>query len=444
MRLAPFFATAALAAACSFPAAGVEPDARADGTPPAAEAAVNWTQFRFTDTHTGYNNLEQTIGVQNVPTMTLKWQAQLGAIVDYSSPAVVNGVAYIGSTDGRLWAYPAEGCGQSLCTRPLWRSTYLAQINSSPTVVNGVVYVGSQTSFTSNDGRLNAFAAAGCGTPVCAPLWQGLAGNESILHSSPAVSNGVVYVGAFDGRLYAFAAQGCGAPTCAPLWTAQTGGSIESTPTVSGGVVYIGSDDGQLHAFAAAGCGSPTCSPLWSGLIGSPAFASSPAVMDGVVYIAGQHALSAFDAAGCGGPTCLPLWQAVDNQQFFSGSPAVANGRVYIGLENGLAVYAAAGCGLARCAPLWLLFGSGFQAAVLSSPTVANGVVYAGRNTGEVLAWRAGPCGRSVCNAIWRGLTRDPLVSSSPTVVNGKLYIGSADNQAPPNIQGRLYVFGLP
>jgi len=41
-------------------------------------------------------------------------------------------------------------------------------------------------------------------------------------------------------------------------------------------------------------------------------------------------------------------------------------------------------------------------------------------------------------------LLGDPIVSSSPTVVDGHLYIGSADNQAPENQQGRLYVFSLP
>jgi len=38
----------------------------------------------------------------------------------------------------------------------------------------------------------------------------------------------------------------------------------------------------------------------------------------------------------------------------------------------------------------------------------------------------------------------DQIVTSSPTVVNGQLYIGSADNLFPENIQGRIYVFGLP
>ena len=422
-------------------------DARSASTTSASStgpATGSWRQFRFDSRHTGFNRFEHVLDVANVPTLTLDWQAQLGQLVFSSSPAVVDGVIYIGSSDGTLWAYPAEGCGAALCTTPLWQSTYLAQIVDSPTVADGVVYVGSQTSFDSNDGLLNAFSAAGCGAAICAPLWQGHAGKESILNSSPAVSGGLVYVGAFDGRLYAFAANGCGRPTCEPLWSGSTGGTIESSPTVDSGIVYIGSDDGNLYAFPANGCGARDCAPLWIGPLGYPAFDSTPAIAGGVVYIGSAHALSAFDAAGCGAATCAPLWQAIDESQFFGGSPALAGGRVYIGLETTVAVYSAAGCGASNCAPLWLLFGAGAQAQIESSPTVANGVVYVGRNTGQVLAWSAEPCGSFTCDAIWTGFTRDPIVNSSPTVIGGKLYIGSADNLFPENQQGRVYVFDLP
>jgi outer membrane protein assembly factor BamB len=112
-------------------------------------------------------------------------------------------------------------------------------------------------------------------------------------------------------------------------------------------------------------------------------------------------------------------------------------------VEDGVDVYSAAGCGQASCNPLWIDFGTGFQAAVVSSPTVANGVVYAGRNTGEVLAWAQASCHKSTCTNIWSGPTNDQIVSSSPTVVNGQVYIGSADKNSPSNTQGRLYVFGL-
>ena len=63
-----------------------------------------------------------------------------------------------------------------------------------------------------NSAKVIAFAAAGCGKTVCDPLWQGLT-DDSIVSSSPAIVDGVLYVGSGDrsfpddqaGRLYAFA-----------------------------------------------------------------------------------------------------------------------------------------------------------------------------------------------------------------------------------------------
>src|SRR5436309_1151578 len=79
---------------------------------------VDWPQFRFDNNHTGFNPLETILSRSNVRNLTLDWQAQLGQLVDFSSPAVVGDSVYIGSTDGVLWAYAASGCGQSLCTTP--------------------------------------------------------------------------------------------------------------------------------------------------------------------------------------------------------------------------------------------------------------------------------------------------------------------------------------
>ena len=408
------------------------------------EKTINWPQYRFDDNHTGFNPHEKILNKANVPQLQLSWQGQLGKLVDYSSPSVVNGVAYLASSDGVLWAYSANGCGQSLCSSPMWQSTQIAQMIDSPTVAGGFVYVGSQTSFSSNDGKLDVFSATGCGQSVCPPLWQGIAGTDAILESSPTVAHGLVYVGAYDGKVYAFKALGCGGSTCEPVWTGTTGGSIESTATVANGVLYIGSDDGNLYAFRAKGCGSSSCAPLWKGMLGYSIFESSAAVVKGTIYIGSQHGVAAFKAKGCGKSTCAPLWQASDGNDFFNGSPAVANGRVYIGVEDGINVYRAKGCGRSTCPPIWSGFGVGRQAAVASSPTVANGVVYVGRNTGEVLAWPAAGCGQSSCTNIWSAAFNEQIVTSSPTVVNGRLYIGSADDSYPSEISGRLYVFALP
>src|SRR5204863_606365 len=121
-------------------------------------AGIDWPHFRFDEKHTGYQPFETTLNKQNIKFAGLSWQAQLGDLVDFSSPAVVDGVVYIASSDGVLWAYPADGCGSDFCDTPLWQSTNLAQIIDSPTVANGIVYVGSQTDQNSNDGKLNAFA----------------------------------------------------------------------------------------------------------------------------------------------------------------------------------------------------------------------------------------------------------------------------------------------
>jgi outer membrane protein assembly factor BamB len=436
---AALMASVALASVPAGPAAA-RPSVRAP-VPPASP--IDWAQFRFDDAHTGVNPFETTITRANTPTLSLAWQAQLGNLVFGSSPTVVNGVVYIGSTDGTLWAYPADGCGAHFCDAPLWQSTNLAQIVDTPTVANGSVYVGSQTSFDSAAGKLNVFDADGCGKLFCKPKWQGLAGSQSILESSPTVSNGVVYVGAFDGKLYAFDANGCGARRCKPLWTGRTGGSIESTPTMDGDSVLVGSDDGNLYAFPAAGCGQRRCRPTWTGPIGYAVFESTPAIANGRVYIGSQHSVAVFQAGGCGQKTCQPLWQYQHQgeQSFFGGSPAVANGKVYIGVESELGVFDANGCGQSVCDALYFDFGSGAQASILSSPTVVNGVVFAGRNTAEVLAWSTKPCGSFECGQIWKGMTNDSIVNSSPTVVNGTVYIGSADKFFPEDQSGRLYVW---
>ena len=399
---------------------------------------IDWPQFRFDSAHNGDQSFESTLSKRNVPSAGLLWEGELGGeLVDMSSPAVVDGIVYIGEFDGNFAAYSADGCGDSICSTPLW-SAQLAEIDGSPAVANGFVYIGSQTNFDDASLKLNVFEASGCGSSVCSPLWQGDAGSV-FSSSSPTVWKNRVFIGGGDGNLYAFKANGCGESLCKALWKGTMNQGAESTPVVYKGTVFVSDENGTLYAFAAKGCGSKTCAPLWTADTGGANYNSSPAVAGGAVYIASDHELSAFAAGGCGVSSCEPLWQAVDQSSFFGGSPAVANGYVYIGVESQLNVYKAKGCGQGTCSPVAILFGSGEQDGIESSPTVANGVVYVGRNSGEVLAWPVSCIHKGGCGEIWKGLTDDPLVTSSPTVVNGKIYIGGSDH----GFGGRLYVYGL-
>ena len=66
--------------------------------------------------------------------------------------------------------------------------------------------------------------------------------------SSPAVDNGRVFVGSRDDhKLYAF-----DAVTGATLWTATTSDWVQTSPAVANGVVYIGNNSGNVYAFNAA------------------------------------------------------------------------------------------------------------------------------------------------------------------------------------------------
>jgi outer membrane protein assembly factor BamB len=175
----------------------------------------------------------------------------------FSSPAVANGMLYVGSNDHNLYAFDAAGnancSGSAMTCEPLWTADTAGSVQSSPAVANGVVYVGS------NPSNLYAFDAAGntncSGTPkTCTALWTSINLGDSGVVSSPAVANGVVYVGSNDHKLYAFDAAGStncsGSPTtCSPLWAGVTDGAVQSSPAVAYGIVYVGSDDSKLHAF---------------------------------------------------------------------------------------------------------------------------------------------------------------------------------------------------
>lgn len=114
----------------------------------------------------------------------------------------------------------------------LWRYTTGWAIGSSPAVANGVVYIGS------NDHKVYALDANTGGL-----LWSFPTGGMEE-GASPTIANGVVYFGSEDYNFYVLKAS-----TGAMLWKYQTGEFIIGSPAVVNGVVHIGSRDGNVYAF---------------------------------------------------------------------------------------------------------------------------------------------------------------------------------------------------
>jgi outer membrane protein assembly factor BamB len=376
----------------------------------------------------------------------------------YTSPAVANGKVYVSDADHKLYAFGATGTtscsGSPKSCAPLWTAAMGGTILelSSPAVANGVVYVGS------DDHKVYAFDAAGTtncsGSPKsCTPLWTATTGD--FVGSSPTVANGVVYVGSDDHKVYAFDAAGTtncsGSPkTCAPLWTATTGGAVRASPAVANGTLFVGSQDGTLYLFDAAGStncsGTPkTCTPLTTRPVaGSSIF--GVAVAAGKVYVSaslsdGFGALSAYDATiktDCLYGPCPPLWRA--GLGSMPSAPAVANGVVYVGAYGG-PLYAfdangKTGCTQEGvCVPLWTADIGGYSQG--SSPAIANGVVYIGSGVanpvGLLRAFDASGttnCSGTpkVCTPVWTNDNLFAPIQSSPAVANGYVYIGGSLN----------------
>jgi outer membrane protein assembly factor BamB len=168
-------------------------------------------------------------------------------------------------------AYP-EGSPVTGCA-PDW-STDLGARPTTPAAVgrDGVVYVDDSGTITVLD--------AATGTV----RWTGEVGAQ-VAHA-PAVARGNVLVSTNDGRLVAFAAAGCAASTCPPLWEGTLAANAATAPVAGGDVVYVGMGDRQIAAFDLDGCGADTCSPLATVWVGD--LSGGPIVHDGLL-IAGTN-----------------------------------------------------------------------------------------------------------------------------------------------------------
>jgi outer membrane protein assembly factor BamB len=399
----------------------------------------DWPMIGYNAAHTSYNNTETTIGLGNVGGLHEVWTAATPDEI-VAAPSIAGGVAFVGSRDNKLYAFSANGTtgcsGTPKKCAPLWSTSRLGgDVVSTPAVANGIVYVGSVGE------KMLAFDAAGVrncsGAPkVCRPLWSRTMSGD--VTASPTVDRGVVYVIAADAisdKLDAL-----DGTTGALKWDAIVDTDLSSTNhsasavTVSNGVAYAGfhasgADLAMVAAFDAngiKGCsGAPsTCEPLWTAPRTDPLQQSTPVFAYASLFAGNDFGLDVYDAAGkkgCAGSpkTCSPLWSGVAPVA----TPAVANGIVFDG-NVAFDALGHTGCsGVPKiCKPLW-------TNATGAVGAVANGVAYAS-STAAVTAYDAAGkkrCSGSPkgCQALWSTSVKNP---TSPVIANGTLWIGSTDH----------------
>jgi outer membrane protein assembly factor BamB len=309
-----------------------------------------------------------------------------------SSPAVADGIVYVGAEDRRLHAFDAVVGTQ------LWTSQTGGIIDSAPAVGNGRVYVSAQ------DGYLYAFNAS-----TGALAWSATGVSAGFVDATPTVSGSVVYAASNDGALTAFnGTSGAKLWTTKPTNTART--FVQFAPAVANGLVYAGSNDGTLYAFNAS-----TGAKVWSTHGTSKLFFWCPTVDSGTVFVGTvtvfeEGALDAVDASS--GSTQWSV-KAKDKLNFAT-CPAIANGLVFASATDGHLYTFQAASGAAS----WSATTGG---AIYSSPTVASGIVYVGSDDHKLYAFDA-----STGSTLWTAITGD-IIHSAPAVSGGLVYVGSAD-----------------
>jgi outer membrane protein assembly factor BamB len=202
-------------------------------------------------------------------------------------PTVADGRAFV-AWGPRLAAFRLGGCGAPTC-QPTWTADAGAEISGStpPVATNG-----GQVLVVTMDGELLSFSAANGALRWRADLDWELGGINFGPRPSIAVRGDVAYVTsstAGRGDLRAFAANGCGTAVCAPLWSAADTTTL-GAPAITGGVVLAGTA-GAVMAYDAAGCGAATCEPVATVPVTGTAY--NLVIADGRVYVSGNAHVTA-------------------------------------------------------------------------------------------------------------------------------------------------------
>jgi outer membrane protein assembly factor BamB len=240
--------------------------------------------FHAGETHSGvYKNSDsRSFG-------DVRWSFKTGGKI-FSSPAILNGIAYFGSEDHFLYAVDTRN------GRLVWKFKTNAAVHSSPAVFQNTVYFSSYDGYfyavnaTNGTGQWK-FKTGGERKVGAKGLWtmkpagMYMEDQYDFFLSSPIVhskgKNHSVYFGSSDGHLYALNAE-----NGQLKWKFKTNGIIHTSPALENDIVYIGSWDTNLYAVDAE-----TGTRKWAFKTGEQpeyhvleGIQASPSIKNGLVY----------------------------------------------------------------------------------------------------------------------------------------------------------------
>jgi outer membrane protein assembly factor BamB len=350
--------------------------------PPVRASAHEWPMFRGDPQLTG-------VAQSTLPDeLQVRWRYETPEAIS-STAAIVDGVVYVGSDVGTLYALDLAS-GQLK-----WQHETGEMIESSPTVVDNLVVFGDDA------GVLHA-----CDAKTGAARWT-FKTEGRIISSANCYGDRIVF-GSYDGTLYCLRiADG------KPIWKYETEERVHATPAIVGSHVLVAGCDAHLHVVN-VGDGTPVRKVALDSVTGC-----SPAVCGSRVFLGtyGQQILGIDWQAG------QVLWRFEDAERSFPflSSAAVTGELVILGGRDKRLRALDPKTGEQR----WQFVTKG---QIDSSPVVVGQRVFVGSGDGNLYAVRL-----TTGEEVWR-FEAGEGISASPAVADGCLVISTED--------GVIYCFG--
>ena len=390
-------------------------------------AGTDWPSFLGGSARGAYRPQERLS-----PPLKLLWVFTSDGTIE-SSPAVVEGVVYIGSCDGYLYALDAR------IGRLKWKFKAGGAIVSSPTVdaEAGVVYFGCNDfklyGVSARDGKL---------------LWQYATAPSSYarthgdqVKASPALKDGTIFIGNYKGKWLAIKPEKIDSGTKArqvksePIWMANGTLTFASPATDGRSVVFasldriacLDSGTGKLR-WERKGLGSFLASPViddqtvYAATAGNVEW-QSRRFTNGSVPNAERFARTPGSVLALNLATGQTRWQSSTRDRVIA-SPAVTNDQVIVATVQGQV----AGLDRTSGGRLWETSATTTEDGIWASPAATGNFVAVTSTDGWLYLFD-----RQSHKLAWAFDTRSPIYAS-PAIANGTIFIA--------NTSGYVMAFG--
>jgi outer membrane protein assembly factor BamB len=259
-------------------------------------------------------------------------------------PVLEHGRLFLGTNHGLVLAV------QAATGHVLWHRQFAGCVAASPAVGDGVVYVGFMDPPPCT-GTAPSFVAA-LDARTGRTVWRFRAG---VVETPPLLAGGRVYFGSWDRRVYAVDAR-----TGRLVWSFATGDKVKAGVALAGGTIFAVSYDGRLYALDAR-----TGRLRWSaGAGGLGGLYATPSVAHGRVFVGSTNGRVYAFATRTG----APLWSTATGSFVYSPA-ALSGGTAYVGSYDHRLYALSQATGAVR----WT-FAAG--APISGAPTVLDGLVY--------------------------------------------------------------------